>query len=136
MSTPIYALALAAAIALLAGGCARETLREMGSLKDGLPPPAERHSAGHERAERMKTAVKPGSDEDAAETQEDIAETEKTREGESEIETGSVSDEETRPANCQGAHVAYQATRQYLKNFGPRPQDLPGEKGPCLPNKP
>jgi hypothetical protein len=43
------------------------------------------------------------------------------------IETGSIktSDE------CQGEHIAYQATREYLKNFGPKPPDTPGEKGPC-----
>lgn len=123
MSTPIHALALAAAVALLAGGCARETLREMGSLKDGLPTPAERQSAesASARAEQDEEAVH------------EVAVDGETGRG-SAIETGTLPDADARGANCQGAHVAYQATREYLKNFGPRPQDLPGEKGPCLPD--
>lgn len=130
MSTPIHALALAAAVALLAGGCARETLREMGSLKDGLPTPAERQSAesASARAEQDEEAVH------------EVAVDGETGRGSaidgrgSAIETGTLPDADARGANCQGAHVAYQATREYLKNFGPRPQDLPGEKGPCLPD--
>lgn len=121
MSTSIQALALAAAVALLAGGCARETLREMGSLKDGLPTPAERRSA-------EASSAKAGQDEEAA--HEVAADGDAVTDGA--IETGSVPESDARPANCQGAHVAYQATREYLKNFGPRPADQPGEKGPCI----
>lgn len=123
MSTPIQALALAAAVALVAGGCARETLREMGSLKDGLPAPVERRSA-------ETSSAKAGQDEKAA--HEVAADGEAA--SDDAIETGSIPDSDARPANCQGAHVAYQATREYLKNFGPRPADQPGEKGPCIPD--
>jgi hypothetical protein len=41
------------------------------------------------------------------------------------IETGSIN------KDCQGQHIAYQATKEYLKNFGPKPPDEPGDKGPC-----
>jgi hypothetical protein len=47
------------------------------------------------------------------------------------IETGSVE-----KPTCQGAHIAYQATKEYLKNFGPKPPDQPGELGPCKPSGP
>lgn len=121
MPTPFHALAVSAAIALLVGGCARETLREMGSLKDAAPEHVHRQSA-------EKTSARTEQAEGA--TQSAVAGADSEAEGESQIETGSVK----RPENCQGAHVAYQATREYLKNFGPRPPDLPGEKGPCIPD--
>ena len=44
------------------------------------------------------------------------------------VETGSIN-----KPHCQGAHIAYQATKEYLKNFGPKPADQPGEVGPCKP---
>src|SRR5690606_2162063 len=97
----------------LVGGCCRDTIREMSSLKDtSLRPQKQRSAAAPpERTTRSTAAV------------------EREDEGEEAIETGSI----TTP-NCQGQHLAYQATKEYLKNFGPKPPDQPGEQGPCDPN--
>ena len=113
MPTPVHVVALAAAL-LLVGGCCRDSLREMASIKDLAP------SAPHAQ-KSAKPRAKPERATRAAEVE---------TEGETAIETGSI----PKPDACQGAHVAYQATRAYLKNFGPRPPDQPGEKGPCLPD--
>lgn len=113
MPTPVHAVALAAAL-ILVGGCCRDTLREMASIKDIVPQAAHAQKPAQPRAKPERAAR-------SAEVESD---------GEAEIETGSIPKQDT----CQGAHIAYQATRAYLKNFGPRPPDQPGEKGPCLPD--
>lgn len=125
MLTPFHAMAVAAVVLLL-GGCCRDTLREMASIKDVVP---ERSS--YERAPQKRAAAKPAEPATKpAEPATKAAAAEAGAEGASQIETGSIK----RPENCQGAHVAYQATREYLKNFGPRPPDQPGEKGACMPD--
>jgi hypothetical protein len=48
----------------------------------------------------------------------------------SDIETSSVS-KSSAPADCQGEHLAYQATREYLMLAGPKPPSAAGEQGPC-----
>ena len=120
MLSPRHAVSLAALLLLL-GGCCKDTLREMASIKDVVPraPQAEK---------RTQSKVSKASTTPERATQ--AAEAEGEEKGASAIETGSVQ----KPDACQGAHVAYQATREYLKNFGPRPPDQPGEKGPCLPD--
>ncbi|AHB50469.1 hypothetical protein W911_17455 [Hyphomicrobium nitrativorans NL23] len=120
MLSPRHALPLAAALLLL-GGCCKDTLREMTSLKDMAP------RAPHAQKSATPKVSKASAKADTA-TQ--AAEVEVEDKSESAIETGSVQ----KPDSCQGAHVAYQATREYLKNFGPRPADRPGEKGPCMPD--
>lgn len=105
--------ALFAAALMLLGGCCRDTIREMVSLKDGVAPRAEHRSAGAHERERDRKSAEVDDDED---------------DDRPEIETGSV----TKP-DCQGQHLAYQATKEYLKNFGPKPPDQPGELGPCKP---
>lgn len=94
------------------GGCCRDTIREMSSLKDGVVQRPQQRSAkaSPEREERKSADVDRDDDE------------------KDEIETGSVG-----KPDCQGQHLAYQATREYLKNFGPKPPDQPGELGPCKP---
>lgn len=112
MPTPFRAACLAFALVLLAG-CCRDTIREMASLKDGVAPAGERRArAASERP--AKAAARTDRDDD---------------DDEDKIETGSV----PKP-DCQGQHLAYQATKEYLKNFGPKPADQPGERGPCNPN--
>jgi hypothetical protein len=103
---------IAAAVLMLFSGCCRDTIREMASLKDGPERP---------RYERSAKAA-PERDSRFAEVDDDDDDDKR------EIETGSVA-----KPDCQGAHLAYQATKEYLKNFGPRPPDQPGEKGPCKP---
>jgi predicted small secreted protein len=111
----LNAVVLLAALAL--AGCCRDTIREMGSLKDvGVHPKAraakvsrESRAAGPDRTERAAKVEKDDDDDD-------------------EIETGSIAQ-----PTCQGQHLAYQATKEYLKNFGPKPPDQPGEVGPCKP---
>lgn len=105
-------VSLAAAL-LAVGGCCRDTIREMASLKDGIVAPRTQ--------ERSAKAAPQRQTQSAAVVRED--------DGES-IETGSID----KRADCQGQHLAYQATKEYLKNFGPKPPDLPGERGPCNPN--
>ena len=121
MLSPRHAVSLAAVLLLL-GGCCKDSLREMASIKDVAPraPQAQKSAA----PKASKTSAAP----ERSTTQSAEAEAEET--GASAIETGSVA----KPDACQGAHVAYQATREYLKNFGPRPPDQPGEKGPCMPD--
>jgi hypothetical protein len=48
----------------------------------------------------------------------------------SDVETGSVS-KSSIEMDCQGEHLAYQATREYLKMVGPKPPSASGEQGPC-----
>jgi hypothetical protein len=99
--------------ALAFAGCCRDTIREMASLKDVREPPHHRRAvekADDGDRERAKAVEKDDDDDDK-------------------IETGSVDG----AANCQGAHIAYQATKEYLKNFGPKPPDQPGDKGACKP---
>lgn len=101
---------LIALVAVLAvtGACSREAVREMGSLKDTELRPRQR--SAEPAPERRATKA---------------AEVEAQGDGDP-IETGSIE-----PPDCQGEHLAYQATKEYLKNFGPRPPDQPGERGPC-----
>ncbi len=108
MPNSFRAVLLVAALTLL-GGCCRDTIREMASLKDGVAP----------AASRQRTAKAP-ADRDTQSAKVD-------REDDEEIETGSI----RKQSDCQGQHIAYQATKEYLKNFGPKPPDMPGERGPC-----
>jgi hypothetical protein len=108
----LNAAVLLAALAL--AGCCRDTIREMSSIKDvGVHPKA--RAAKFSRESR---AEKPDRTERAAKVEKD----------DDEIETGSIAQ-----PTCQGQHLAYQATKEYLKNFGPKPPDQPGEQGPCKP---
>lgn len=107
-----YIAALAAV--LLVGGCCRDSIREMASLKDTPLRPQQRSAAAASPERATKSA---------AVDREDDNNTGAT------IETGSVE-----KPNCQGQHLAYQATKEYLKNFGPKPPDQPGEQGPCNPD--
>ena len=102
---------------LALAGCTREAVRDMGSLKD------DRYEAAVVRASKTAEGV---TADKASVTK--SAGAEDDEDDDKKIETGSISKDE---AECQGEHIAYQATREYLKNFGPRPPDLPGEKGPC-----
>lgn len=110
----LNAAVLLAALAL--AGCCRDTIREMGSLKDvgahqktrNAKVSRETRGEGSERSERAAKVEKDDDDD--------------------EIETGSIAQ-----PTCQGQHLAYQATKEYLKNFGPKPADQPGEQGPCKP---
>lgn len=103
-------LAALAAALILIGGCCRDTLREMSSLKDSNLRPQQQRSATAAPERATKSATVDPDDEE-------------------EIETGSIA-----KPNCQGQHLAYQATKEYLKNFGPKPPDQPGEQGPCTPD--
>lgn len=105
-------VAAAATALLILGGCCRDTIREMASLKDVAPHPQQRSA---------KITSGGTQDTKSAEVDREDADT-------NEIETGSVN-----KPDCQGQHIAYQATKEYLKNFGPRPPDEPGERGPCKP---
>ncbi|WP_295558930.1 hypothetical protein [uncultured Hyphomicrobium sp.] len=108
-----HLIVLATALVFL-GGCCRDTIREMGSLKDGLAPRAQKRSVAAQPAERSSKSAEVDHDDD---------------DDRKEIETGSVN-----KPDCQGQHLAYQATKEYLKNFGPKPPDQPGERGPCSPD--
>lgn len=108
-------LAALAAVLVLAGGCCRDTIREMSSLKDTNLRPQQRSAAA--ASERATKAAKVDRDDDD--------------DDDDKIVTGSIP-----KASCQGQHLAYQATKEYLKNFGPKPPDQPGEQGPCDPNAP
>lgn len=125
MPTRPHILAIAAATVLLLGGCCRDTVREMASIKDLVPERGSQARTVQKSAPQKQAVAKP---EQASE--QSVTDTAAKTDGTSQIETGSVE----RPENCQGAHVAYQATREYLKNFGPRPADQPGEKGACMPD--
>lgn len=120
MLSPRHAVSLAALLLLL-GGCCKDTLREMASIKDVAPRAPHAQKSAAPRVTKASTTPERATQ---------AAEAEGEEKGASAIETGSVQ----KPDACQGAHVAYQATREYLKNFGPRPPDQPGEKGPCLPD--
>jgi hypothetical protein len=103
--------AVLVAVLTLLGGCCRDTIREMGSLKDVAPAKHQRSAkATHERDSKSAEVDRDDDDDD----------------DERRVETGSIN-----KPDCQGAHIAYQATKEYLKNFGPRPPDEPGDKGPC-----
>lgn len=112
MPSPSSVAALAVALVFL-GGCCRDTVREMASIKDGTLRPQKERS--------VKAATAKAATQSAAADLDDSA-------SEVPLETGSV----PKP-NCQGAHIAYQATREYLKNFGARPPDEPGDMGACNP---
>lgn len=104
-----------AAVLLAAGGCCRDTIREMASLKDGVAPRSQARTATARATSQREESRS------AAVVREDDAEA---------IETSSI-----KKPDCQGQHLAYQATKEYLKNFGPKPPDQPGELGPCNPNQ-
>lgn len=111
----ILHIAILTVATLALAGCCRDSIREMASLKDMRPASEPRRSAKAPAARTTDTAkVQRADDADEGEP----------------IETGSVA----KPSPCQGQHLAYQATKEYLKNFGPRPPDEPGERGPCDPN--
>ena len=120
MPSPRHAVSLAAALLLL-GGCCKDTLREMASIKDVAPRAPHAQKSATPRVSKASAAPERATQ---------SAEVEAEQKDGAAIETGSIA----KPDACQGAHVAYQATREYLKNFGPRPPDQPGEKGPCLPD--
>lgn len=98
------------------GGCCRDTIREMGSLKDVVPERSKSERSAKAKVDGDHRSAKVDRDDD------DDDDDDKP------IETGSVG-----KPDCQGQHLAYQATKEYLKNFGPKPPDQPGEKGPCKP---
>lgn len=106
--------------AIALAGCARDQIHRMASLKDELPETAQR-SVAADADKNEKDAVAKSAEHDADD---------KTS-GKSDIETGSI-DAST---NCQGEHLAYQATKEYLKNFGPKPEARPGDIGPCHPKQ-
>lgn len=115
MPRPLLAAGFLSLSLLLIGGCCRDTIREMGSLKDVSERPHHRSAAAaQEREDDSRKAARVEKDDD-------------DDDDDRSIETGSVA----APEPCQGAHLAYQATREYLKNFGPKPPDLPGDKGAC-----
>jgi hypothetical protein len=111
----LNAAVLLAALAL--AGCCRDTIREMASLKD---------VGAHEKTRHVKVSRE--SRAEGPERTERAAKVEKEDDDKDEITTGSIAQ-----PNCQGQHLAYQATKEYLKNFGPKPPDQPGELGPCKP---
>lgn len=112
MPSLIKAVALLVTLVFL-GGCCRDTIREMGALKDVTQRPQKQRSAkiDRDRDRDTKSARVERDDDD---------------DDRGKIETGSVN-----KPDCQGQHIAYQATKEYLKNFGPKPPDEPGDKGPC-----
>jgi hypothetical protein len=115
MLRPLHALAITLTLVIL-GGCCRDTIREMASLKDVTEHPQHRTKVTSDRDDKSedrdtKSAVVDDDDDDDRK----------------DLQTGSING----AAPCQGAHIAYQATKEYLKNFGPRPPDQPGDKGPC-----
>ncbi|MBN8913302.1 MAG: hypothetical protein J0H65_14840 [Rhizobiales bacterium] len=110
---PRLTSSISLAVALLViGGCCRDTIREMASLKDGVAPRAQARTATATPRRESRSAEVVHEDADQA------------------IETGSI-----KKPDCQGQHLAYQATKEYLKNFGPKPPDQPGELGPCTPDQ-
>lgn len=119
------ALLLVASLAL--AGCCRDNLREMASLKDvrEAPPKKARSVAQSSRSEQDKSEPENDDEKRSARIEKDDADDDASA-----IETGSVA-----KPSCQGQHIAYQATKEYLKNFGPKPADVPGERGPCTPDR-
>ncbi len=115
---PRLSTALILTLAALAlAGCCRDTLLDMTSVKDvgARPHHHRRAEKANNDSDRERTKAVQKDDDDEDDT--------------SKIETGSVNGGQ----NCQGAHIAYQATKEYLKNFGPKPPDQPGDKGSCTP---
>ncbi len=110
---------LAAFVAALAmGGCTKEDVRLFKLYTFQLDD-------APKKAPRRHVAKAPSNDNDVEKkVAEDAAAG--AASGTSAIETGSTSSDA-----CQGEHIAYQATKEYLKNFGPKPADEPGEIGPC-----
>lgn len=106
----IKAFALVLTLVFL-GGCCRDTIREMAALKDVAPQKQKSVKVDRERSSTKSARVERDDDGD---------------DDRRKIETGSVN-----KPDCQGQHLAYQATKEYLKNFGPKPPDEPGDKGPC-----
>lgn len=103
-------------VSILAVGlsaCCRDSFREM--TKYTLKPDAERPV---ERS--VKKAQRKTSEHHAKSVAASV----------SDIETGSVKETSKAP-DCQGEHLAYQATREYLMLAGPKPPSAPGEQGPC-----
>jgi hypothetical protein len=121
------ALLVVASLAL--AGCCRDNLREMASLKDvrEAPPKKARSVAQSSKSESSKSEQEKPDDDDKRSTR---IEKDDDDDDVSAIETGSVA-----KPSCQGQHLAYQATKEYLKNFGPKPADEPGERGPCTQNR-
>lgn len=116
---------------LIFSGCSRDHVREMSSLKDAPPPAGKTNAAAAEADAQDRNAYQAAREqaEEAKEKARELAE-DKAERREGDIETGSVE----KSGDCQGPHIAYQATKDYLKNFGPKPADAPGEKGPCVPH--
>lgn len=110
-----YLAAIVAALAM--GGCSKEDIRLFKLYTFQLDD-------APKKAPRKQTARAPSNDNEA---EKKAAAAAAADAGTSDIETGST----TPQATCQGEHIAYQATKEYLKNFGPKPADEPGEVGPC-----
>lgn len=109
---------LAAFVAVLAlGGCTKEDVRLFKLYTFQLDPEPKKP------ARRKMATVTPSNDNDAEKAAVAAA---AANPGVAAIETGGTPSDA-----CQGEHIAYQATKEYLKNFGPRPPDEPGELGPC-----
>jgi len=109
---------IAVAIAVMAlTACSRDAMRAVTSLKDS-PDHAQQQSSSD-------TGVKSDAIEKKA-VSAAAAAGGSAGNSKASIETGSVT-----PRDCQGEHIAYQATKEYLKNFGPKPPSEPGERGPC-----
>lgn len=107
MPRPLHLISISL-VALALTGCCRETFREMARASVKQKPDQERRVS----AERSKAVAR------------------STSASASEIETGSVAEKEI---DCQGEHLAYQATREYLKMVGPKPPSAAGDEGPCAP---
>lgn len=120
-------LALCVIAAFAVTGCARDTLRQMPSLKDTSVTPASKKRDRSAQASEDKAVSKAETETADAEDEAEKRAVSEAVKGESKIETGSTTAEQ----ECQGAHIAYQATRRYIKDFGPRPEDEPGSPGPC-----
>lgn len=112
--------------AIALAGCARDQIHRMASLKDDMPETAQRSVA----AEADKADKNDKNEKDAVAKSAEHDADDKTS-GKTDIETGSID----ASANCQGEHLAYQATKEYLKNFGPKPEARPGDIGPCHPKQ-
>ena len=97
--------------ALALSGCCRDTFREMAKYTTLRPDgePAKKVSRKESSSEHRAKSVAASA---------------------SEVETGSVTKSSAGP-DCQGEHLAYQATREYLMLAGPKPKSAPGEQGPC-----
>jgi hypothetical protein len=98
--------------AMALSGCCRDTFREMAKYTtlrpDGEPTKKVSRKESSSGEHRAKSVAASASD----------------------VETGSVTTSSNQP-DCQGEHLAYQATREYLMLAGPKPKSAPGEQGPC-----